>query len=384
MQQLESKTLAELKALCREYSCFKGYSCYTKKADLIEFMVKRITALAEVTERSVLVSISGVPISMFVPAAVPTPEPVPFEEPEPQEEPDEWVDPDDRLVGEDGGEWTCPRCNNQQVWLLGKNGDVWRCPRCHAIGNTVDMVRASEETSLSNPRPLIHYCPDPDSKEYENKLSWWRKRARYALEQAAVKALKATRPGCICKDFNDLISSRLHREIQRADLSFSFRFYQALDKQIKAIYPFSSRLTPILTIWNEEGRKLLRELHDCVYTPLTRPNIRVRRFSKIHVPISEEDAIHLIHCLLVEKGMLVAAKDGEDDHRGGDPRRSEIECPDPANYRSYTSFKTDWEAWAATQEDEAEEEVAHTSALEVWWETYPDDTVKEAQQRESN
>ncbi|MBD2039702.1 hypothetical protein [Microcoleus sp. FACHB-672] len=244
MQELLNKTLAELKALCREYSCFKGFSFYTKKADLIDFMANRITTLAEVTGvvMPVPVPVSQVTISGFVAEPAPK-EPVPFEE-EPEDQPDEWADPEDDLSETPIPE-NCPHCDGEDVKLIGFAGDVWRCSNCSAVGYTGDLVEN-----------LPRYCPNP-----------------FVL------------------------------------------FGAAADQKIEE--------------WNERRAQY-----------------------------------------------AVVAKDGEDDHhRGSDPRRSEAEMPEPSDYQTFPPFEKDWNEWAASQEDEAEEEVSHLTALNIWWETYPDEVT---------
>ncbi|MBW4680196.1 MAG: hypothetical protein KME19_08935 [Microcoleus vaginatus WJT46-NPBG5] len=299
MVELESRTLTELKALCREYSCFKGYSFFTRKADLIDFMANRIATLAEVTGvvMPVPVPISQVTISGFVAEPAPK-EPVPFEE-EPEEQPDEWVDPDDQL-SETPVEEYCPHCESEAIKLIGVDGDVWRCSRCSAIGYTGDLAEGVER-----------YAPDPfvlfDSSEESKRMNEWHQRqARYALEKAALEAFKKVAPAWIqAADFQDLIKRKLSEAIFYNKIDcFSHRYMPEFFRRCLGAYPFNVRTPQLQDLWSNEGRKLLEEIVTCERDfPSAHYRIAVKRPS-IRVPIA------------------AIAKDGESDRRGGDPRRN--------------------------------------------------------------
>lgn len=332
MQELTNKTLLELKALCREYSCFKGYSSFTKKNDLIDFMANRITTLAEVSGMAmpVPVPVSEITISGFVPTPTTPAEPVPFEEDEPEAEPDEWVDPDDQLFLAAA---SCPHCEGSEVVTIGESQEVWRCSRCSAIGYTGDLVELES---------LPRYCPDPfvllspQSKEFVRMESWWRKRAQLALAPIAAefRAIAKNNGG----------------ELHPPQVI-------ALNKAISDAYSFGVKANHPYKIWLDERRKLLILLG--VIKPA--PKVLIRKIYK------------------ASPGQLslLEAKDGEDDHKGGDPRRSTIhvrpsgwevtgEPPSPSDYKNLEDFKRDWEPWVATQTDEAESDYAGVTAAEIW------------------
>ena len=166
-------------------------------------------------------------------------------------------------------------------------------------------------------------------------MEWQKKQARYALEQAALQAFKNVRPSIEVVDYQDLIQRKLGFAIATNETDcFSHTYMPELFRCLGKAYPFNIRTKALEDLWFSEGKKLFEEIVSCK---------KPRPFPKK---------------LLLRRAKRV-------------PKSAKCP-PDPTNYRSYTSFKSDWEAWAATQTDEAEEEVAHMSALEVWWETYPD------------